>query len=173
MTLKAMAICAMSFACVAPAYSATPNAYATVDRRSKRACIESSALRNASVGAVVRFSDRSGMDARIVTGNYPQAHMNGAGGTVLCLYNRATGRAETQDMSPFTQQPPDIPRRKAKNEPQRALAPRAAILANHLAACFGLSLTGPNKVSRIGPIPAMPKIPLSNPRTPCAPQKSE
>jgi hypothetical protein len=62
---------------------------------------------------------------------------------------------------------------QSQNSPYRALAPRAAIFASHLAACFGLSLTGPNKVSRIGPMPAIPKMPLSKPRTPCAPQKSE
>jgi heat shock protein HslJ len=46
----------------------------------------------------VRFSDRFLMDARTVTGTYPQAHMKGATGTVLCLYNRRTKRAETQEM---------------------------------------------------------------------------
>jgi hypothetical protein len=111
---KAIAICALSFACVAPAYSATPNAYASIDRRSQRACVESSALRNVSVGAVVRFSDRARMDARNVTGTYPKTHMNGAVGTMLCLYDRAIRRAETQDMSPSTQQPSDIPRKKSQ-----------------------------------------------------------
>jgi hypothetical protein len=114
MTLKAIAICALSFACVAPAYSATPNAYASLNRRTQRACIEASGLHNASVGSIIRFSDRSGMDARIVTGTYPQTHLNGAVGTMLCLYNRAIRRAETQDMSPSSQQPSDILRKKSQ-----------------------------------------------------------
>ena len=102
MTRKLTLTCLIATATLAPAYGATPAAYAALDRRTSVACITSSGLRDASVGPVTRFSDRVGMDARTVTGTYPQAHMNGQVGTMLCLYNRATRRAETAEMQSAT-----------------------------------------------------------------------
>lgn len=90
--------CALAGTLIAPSHAATPRAYAELDRRTERACIAASGMRSATVGQVTRFSDRFGMDARSVTGIYPQAHMNGQSGTVLCLYNRSTRRAETQEI---------------------------------------------------------------------------
>lgn len=89
-----------TLAIVTPAMAATPAAYAALDRRTERACIVASGLRNASVSPAIRFSDRVGMDARTVTGSYSQPHMNGQSGTMLCLYNRTTRRAEAQEVSP-------------------------------------------------------------------------
>lgn len=83
--------------------AATPGAYAALDRQTSTACSAASGLRNASVGPVVRFSDRFLMDARTVTGTYPQSHMKGATGTMLCLYNRRTKRAEVQEMASAVQ----------------------------------------------------------------------
>ena len=80
-----------------PASAATPRSYAALDRQTSAACIVASGLRNATVGPVVRFSDTVMMDVRTVTGTYPQAHMRGAKGEMLCLYNRRTKRAETQE----------------------------------------------------------------------------
>ena len=87
----------------APLQAATPGAYAALDRQTSAACITASGLRDASVGPVVRFSDRFLMDARTVTGTYPQPHMKGAKGVMLCLYNRRTKRAEVQEMVSVTQ----------------------------------------------------------------------
>lgn len=98
MTNKLILVSLIAFTGVAPAYGATPAAYAALDRRTNRACVEASALRNATAGPVTRFSDRVGMDARMVTGTFPQARLNGKRATMLCLYNRATRRAETQEM---------------------------------------------------------------------------
>ena len=84
----------------APLLAATPGAYAALDRQTSAACRAASGLHSASVGPVVRFSDRFLMDARTVTGTYPQSHMKGAAGTMLCLYNRRTKRAEVQEMAP-------------------------------------------------------------------------
>ncbi len=81
-----------------PSYAATPASYIALDRQTSTACIAASGLKDATVGAPLRFSDRFLMDARTVTGTYPQAHMKGATGTMLCLYNRRTKRAETQEM---------------------------------------------------------------------------
>ena len=38
-----------------------------------------------------------------MTGTYPQSHMKGATGTMLCLYNRRTKRAEVQEMASAVQ----------------------------------------------------------------------
>lgn len=89
--------------CAAPVYASTPGSYAALDRQTTAACAKASALRDASVGPVVRFSDRFAMDARTVTGTYPQLHMKGAKGTMLCLFDRRTRRAEVQEMAPAIQ----------------------------------------------------------------------
>ena len=95
------AILAAAFA--VPAYASTPGSYAALDRQTSAACIAASGFRDASVGSVMRFSDRLMIDARTVTGTYPQLHMEGAQGTMLCLYNRRTKRAEMQEMIAATQ----------------------------------------------------------------------
>ncbi len=82
-----------------PSHAATPASYADLDRRTSAACIAASGFKDAAVGVPLRFSDRILIDARTVTGTYPQAHMKGATGTMLCLYNRRTKRAETQEMA--------------------------------------------------------------------------
>ena len=83
--------------------ASTPGAYAALDRQTSTACSAASGLRSTSVGPVVRFSDRFLMDARTVTGTYPQSHMKGATGNMLCLYNRRTKRAEVQEIAPAVQ----------------------------------------------------------------------
>lgn len=81
-----------------PTHAATPASYIALDRQTSTACIAASGLKDATAGAPLRFSDRFLMDVRTVTGTYRQAHMKGATGTMLCLYNRRTKRAETQEM---------------------------------------------------------------------------
>lgn len=100
-TLVLSALLASVFA--APLQAATPGAYAALDRKTSAACSAASGLRGTRVGPVVRFSDNFLMDARTVTGTYPQSHMKGAVGTMLCLYNRRTKRAEVQEMAPAVQ----------------------------------------------------------------------
>ena len=95
------AILATAF--VIPAHASTPGAYAVLDRQTSAACVAASGLRDADVGPAMRFSDRFLIDARTVTGTYPQRHMKGAQGTMLCLYNRRTKRAEVQEMIAPTQ----------------------------------------------------------------------
>lgn len=88
----------------AAASASTPSSYAAVDRASAAACITASGLRDAQVGDPIRFSDRVLIDARVVTGTYPQPHMMGAQATMLCAYNRRTKRAEVQEMPAVDQQ---------------------------------------------------------------------
>jgi heat shock protein HslJ len=86
--------------------ASTPAADEAVDRASTAACIKASGLEDATVGPITRFSDDFLVDARTVTGAWPQPHMNKTQGMVLCLYNRRTGRAETQEP---TQPAPEAP----------------------------------------------------------------
>jgi heat shock protein HslJ len=86
------------FAIHVPANASTPRAYAALDRQTHRTCIEVSGLRDATATTISRFSDQFGIDAINVTGIYPQAHMYGAAGNMMCLYNRITGKAEVQEM---------------------------------------------------------------------------
>ena len=73
--------------------------FARLDDASSAACLRASGLRDAKVGAVTRFSDRAGMDARLVTGIWPQPHMKAALATMLCLYNRRSKTAEVNELA--------------------------------------------------------------------------
>jgi heat shock protein HslJ len=57
------------------------------------------------VAEPVRFSDTMLVDARVVVGVYPQPHMKGAAGTMLCLYNRRTGHAEAVEATSLAAAP--------------------------------------------------------------------
>ncbi len=82
-----------------PAQAATPVSFAALDRASATACLKAAGLRDAGAGPATRFSDRNGMDARVVTGTWPQPHMKGAAATMLCLYDRRVRRAEVQELA--------------------------------------------------------------------------
>lgn len=94
---------ALSFA--APASAATPESYAKLDKASEAACIKAANLGGASVGPPIRYSDRSGVDARVVTGIWPQPHMKGATAKMLCLYNRRNKRTEVQELAELASKP--------------------------------------------------------------------
>lgn len=82
------------------AASASPASdYARLDQRSAAACTKAAGLKDSRVSSPVRFSDRVAIDARLVTGRWPQPHMKNANATMLCLYDRRTGKAEVQEMA--------------------------------------------------------------------------
>ncbi len=83
----------------APATAATPEAWMKVDRASEAACLKAANLGGATAGPPVRFSDRTSVDARVVTGTWPQPHMKGAAAKMLCLYNRKNKRVEVQELA--------------------------------------------------------------------------
>jgi len=63
-----------------------------------RDCVRASGLDAARPrGEPVEFDDWSGQTALLVEGVYPQPHMHGARGAVLCLYDRRTGRASAAE----------------------------------------------------------------------------
>lgn len=86
-----------------PAYASTPSAWAAADRAATRACLAASGLREARVlPGRARFDDRAGYDALLVRGIWPQRHMKGAKGTMLCLWHRSTRRATVVEAPGWT-----------------------------------------------------------------------
>ncbi len=83
----------------APAFSATPDAWAKVDAASSAACVKAANLVGAITGPPIRYSDKVLIDARVVEGSWPQPHMKGAKAKMLCLYNRKTKRVEVQELA--------------------------------------------------------------------------
>ena len=80
------------------ASASSPDAWATLDADSAKACIAASGLTKASVSASSHFSDAAGYDVRVVSGIYPQKHMKGASGKMLCLYGRKSKLVEVQEL---------------------------------------------------------------------------
>jgi hypothetical protein len=82
------------------AHASSSDAWAELDKVSAAACVAASGFKDATVAPSVHFSDDIGFDVRVVSGIYPQAHMKGASGKMLCLYGRATKRVEVQELAP-------------------------------------------------------------------------
>jgi hypothetical protein len=78
----------------APANASTDAAWAASAKAGRAACVAAANLRHATISAPLRFSDQVGRDAMLVRGTYPQKFMKGAKGTMLCLYDRRTRKAE-------------------------------------------------------------------------------
>jgi hypothetical protein len=69
------------------------------------ACIRASGMENAAVSAPVHFSDRTGLDVLLVTGQYPLRVNKGRAGTMLCLYDRKRKIAQTRDADAWSKRP--------------------------------------------------------------------
>lgn len=80
-----------------PVLGSTDAAWAASNRAGKAACIAAANLARPSVSAPLNFSDQVGRDAMLVRGMYKQRFMKNAWGTMLCLYDRRTHRAEVAD----------------------------------------------------------------------------
>lgn len=80
------------------AHASTPEEWRKLDEASAKACIAASGFRDAKAEPSLHFSDEMAVDARVVSGAYPQDFMNGATGKMLCLYSRKTERAEVQEI---------------------------------------------------------------------------
>jgi len=81
-----------------PAAASTPGSWQALDKRSGAACLKAANLKGAVVAPPVHFSDKVLVDARVVTGKWPQPHMKGAAAAMLCLYNRRTRAVEVQEL---------------------------------------------------------------------------
>ena len=80
------------------ARASSPDAWAELDAKSAKACIAASGLAKTKISASMHFSDEAGYDVRIVSGIYPQKHMKGATGKMLCLYGRTTKSVEVIEL---------------------------------------------------------------------------
>ena len=99
MPMKTAAPFALFALAATTAIASTPDSYAKLDTASEAACLKAANLGGATVGPAVRYSDRTGIDARVVIGTWPQPHMRGAKAKMLCLYNRKTKRVEVQELT--------------------------------------------------------------------------
>lgn len=85
-----------------PAMASSPEAWKASDARATAACVKASGLAGARVVGRTGFDDRSGQDALLVKGRWPQRHMKGAEGTMLCLYTRATAKTVVAEAAGWT-----------------------------------------------------------------------
>lgn len=82
------------------AVASSPSSWAENDRTAAARCIKASQLRAATATPAnnrPRFGDDIGFDALLVTGTYPQPHMRGQKGTVLCLWERGARKAHVSE----------------------------------------------------------------------------
>ncbi len=85
--------------CTLPTFASDPSSWAEYDREVAEACFKASGFKDPEAGSTVMlFDDSVGHDALIVSGTYPQAHMNNAKGEMLCLFNKATRTASVSEV---------------------------------------------------------------------------
>lgn len=98
-TMKTALVLLMTAACaVGQAQAASPQAWKDLDRAVLAGCLKASQLKDVSVvGNTARFDDRTGFDAVLLQGRYPQRHMNNRQGRELCLYQRKTRSASVTE----------------------------------------------------------------------------
>lgn len=85
-----------------PATASTDAAWAASNKAARAACIAAANFARPSVSAPLNFSDQVGRDAMLVRGLYRQRFMKNAWGTMLCLYDRRTHRAEVAEARGWT-----------------------------------------------------------------------
>jgi hypothetical protein len=100
--VSALALQVMTLAFAAPASASSPIAWSEAASAARNACVKASGLDDAAASAPVHFSDRIAQDVILVTGHYPQKLMKGKPGTMLCLYDRRSKRAETQEATAWS-----------------------------------------------------------------------
>lgn len=85
----------------APAAASSPAAWAAHDKAAAAACITASGLKAARASKPVLLSDSVGT-AILISGIYPQKFMRNARGTMLCIYDRRTRKAEAVEAKGWT-----------------------------------------------------------------------
>lgn len=81
-----------------PATASTARSWAQLKVRVVEACRLKSGLKSAKITDY--WPDFETLAAARVIGVYPQKHMKGRRGVLLCLYDKHTGKAETQEPAP-------------------------------------------------------------------------
>jgi hypothetical protein len=95
----------------AGASASTPESWSVYDQEVIRACVAASSLQKARpAGERVDFDDRVGYSALLLSGRYPQPHMNHQPGRELCLFDKRTRTAVVTDAdSLILRKPPSVP----------------------------------------------------------------
>ncbi|WP_035715413.1 hypothetical protein [Azorhizobium doebereinerae] len=89
-------VLACGLAAAGPASAASPDAWAELFAKAKAACLTASGLKEArALGTPTDFSDRVLV---LVSGRWPQPHMKNEKATFACLYGKASGAAEAQQL---------------------------------------------------------------------------
>ncbi len=101
-TVSALVFLVMTLAFTAPVSASSPIVWSQAASAARNACVKASGLDDAAASAPVHFSDRIAQDVILVTGHYPQKLMKGKPGTMLCLYDRRSKRAETQEATAWS-----------------------------------------------------------------------
>lgn len=91
-----------SLLAAAPAAASTDAAWAASAKAGRAACAAAANFARPTVSAPLNFSDQIGRDAMLVRGMYKQRFMKSAWGTMLCLYDRRTHRAEVVEAKGWT-----------------------------------------------------------------------
>ena len=93
---SALTIAVLLIGC-APASS--PDAWSDYEKEVATACFAASGFKDAEAHTkLIVFGDDVGRDALIVEGVYPQPHMDGAKGKMLCLFDKATRTAAVSEI---------------------------------------------------------------------------
>lgn len=80
----------------APAGASSPDAWTELFAKAQAACFKASGLKAPrAIGKPTDFSDRVLV---LVSGHWPQPHMKNAKATFACLYGKAGGTAEAQEL---------------------------------------------------------------------------
>ena len=90
----------LALAAQVPDAAATPDAAGALNRASEAACLRAAALDDARISAPTRYSDTLMVEARIVDGRAAGTAAGPERVTLLCLYHRGTGQAETRPFDP-------------------------------------------------------------------------
>ena len=100
--MKILILAGALAAIATPAAASTTAAWAASAKAGKAACIKASDFARPTATGPVGFSDQVGRDAYLVRGMYKQRFMKNAWGTMLCLYDRRTHRAEVAEAKGWT-----------------------------------------------------------------------
>lgn len=93
--VAAMVVCGVLSA-AGPALASSPGAWAELHGKARAACVKASGLKDARTsGQPVDFEASVLI---LVSGRWPQPHMNNARATFACLYSKASGTAEAQEI---------------------------------------------------------------------------
>ena len=84
------------------AHASSDDAWAAFNLKVAETCAAASGLKHAHVSEIVGFDDTLGKVATLVSGVYPQKALKGAHGKMLCIFDKATGKAWTDEAKGWT-----------------------------------------------------------------------